>query len=48
LSWNGLLTFYVALSLFFPWALLCMYFTYRAIGRIEQEASLEPVSAIAR
>jgi hypothetical protein len=44
-AWNGLLTFYFALGLFFPWALLCMFYTYRSIGRIEQEAAAgQPVS----
>lgn len=37
LAWHGLLTFYVALGLFFPWAAITMYLTFPAINTIQQE-----------
>ncbi|MUL74497.1 hypothetical protein [Mycolicibacterium sp. CBMA 226] len=36
-AWNGLLTYWVALSAYWVWAALTMYFTFQVIRRIEQE-----------
>lgn len=38
-AWHGLLTYYVALGAYFVWALLSMYFSFGAIGKIERESA---------
>lgn len=36
-AWHGLLTFYVALGLYFPWVLLCCCYSFAAIRQLEGE-----------
>lgn len=36
-AWHGLLTYYVALGAYFVWALVAMFCTFGAIGRVEHE-----------
>ena len=38
-AWHGMMAFYVVLSTFFIWTLVIFYFTLKAVGRLEAEAS---------
>lgn len=44
-AWHGLLTYWIALSAYFLWAVVVMTRTFAAIGRIEQESLSERSAA---
>lgn len=36
-AWHGLISFYVAIGPFFPWAVITCFYVFKAINRLEQE-----------
>lgn len=45
-AWNGLLTYWLALGMFFVWMVLAMYFVFPAIRRIADEDGVVPATPV--